>query len=574
METSSPDSIPFNLDVVSAFSKSDVVDAARQHVDNEIAALERSIWAFKTRRNEFALISRLPPEILSEVFLCGRAMHTPERDTRWIKVTYVCRHWRDVALDCPRFWSYIIPRTLKWTQELLARSKDAPLTIVSTTPYPTQNMELSLELALTHISRVSMLHLTSTARCMERVFDPLAAKAAPLLESLELEVPDHNPYNIPETFCTGINPMLRNLSLGSCSIPWGSRFLDNLKVLKLKAIPVASRLSLSDILAILRRASESLTVFEIKDSIQYCEENSDVSEEAVDLPRLTSVHIKSRAREGGMLLKRLLFSPTAAITMDCVLNKGVKTDMMNMLPTFAVSSTSGPRLRSLDVQLTPGDRILEIRGWTESNVDPAASQHVHAPKFTLRLNFWPIMTGAANSAKLATLICKTLSVSHLENISVMDMEGMSGTAWLTTFGQCTLIRKVAVSDAAAKGLVVALDPDARVGHKKGHVSTRPPGAIFLPALKELEFSSVSFEGEDPTGVRVRNLCKCLTGRAKHDAKLERLSIEDCMFFGGEQVDQLEKVVDDVDWDGVVSHGTDDDDPYGEDEDYDSSDYDD
>ena len=101
-------------------------------------------------------ISKLPPEILSEVFLCQAAMlrqkrmklhttstaedldiHTPFY--AWLNVSHVCRHWREVALKCANLWTWAVFEELVQRGSidcLLKRALDLPLTYVHTVNSP------------------------------------------------------------------------------------------------------------------------------------------------------------------------------------------------------------------------------------------------------------------------------------------------------------------------------------------------------------------------------------------------------------------------------------------------------
>jgi hypothetical protein len=50
---------------------------------------------------------------------------------RWISVTHVCRHWRQVALDDSSLWARIsgLMANTTWISEMLARARNAPLEI-------------------------------------------------------------------------------------------------------------------------------------------------------------------------------------------------------------------------------------------------------------------------------------------------------------------------------------------------------------------------------------------------------------------------------------------------------------
>jgi F-box-like len=112
-------------------------------IDARIAALEREIIALKAERNSISPIARLPPEILSRIFIAFAHLGqeprsvasssyysaTCVRTVQWSVLTEVSQHWRDVALGCPQLWSRIGFHKSGWAQLMLERSKDAPLYI-------------------------------------------------------------------------------------------------------------------------------------------------------------------------------------------------------------------------------------------------------------------------------------------------------------------------------------------------------------------------------------------------------------------------------------------------------------
>ncbi|TBU36407.1 hypothetical protein BD309DRAFT_818304, partial [Dichomitus squalens] len=90
--------------------------------------------------NARVAISRLPNELLSEIFTCLVRDHNSHiedaHDTydrvygtrlQWIRTTHVCFAWREVALATPRSWSFISVTRRAAVEALLARSKRAPL---------------------------------------------------------------------------------------------------------------------------------------------------------------------------------------------------------------------------------------------------------------------------------------------------------------------------------------------------------------------------------------------------------------------------------------------------------------
>lgn len=89
-----------------------------------------------------AAISRLPPEILAACFLWCIDIEGPlptyDPDTSPVKLTFICRSWRAVALSTPRLWARLhfkascldsrTPEELAKLSLFLERSRAAPLT--------------------------------------------------------------------------------------------------------------------------------------------------------------------------------------------------------------------------------------------------------------------------------------------------------------------------------------------------------------------------------------------------------------------------------------------------------------
>ncbi|KAH9959200.1 hypothetical protein BC827DRAFT_519691 [Russula dissimulans] len=74
-------------------------------------------------------IHHLPVEILQRIFTCAAEPRSPDHDPflqvypEWIAITYVCRHWRAVALNHHSLWASITPNlSLPWLKVLMDRS--------------------------------------------------------------------------------------------------------------------------------------------------------------------------------------------------------------------------------------------------------------------------------------------------------------------------------------------------------------------------------------------------------------------------------------------------------------------
>ena len=109
------------------------MDEACSIIVRNIARLEETIRALKSRRNELSPISRLPTEILCNIFKLQVTLNDWDipRPDSWNNFSQVSRHWRSLALSAPELWTDIILSCPRWTHEMLKRSKKAKLTIRS-----------------------------------------------------------------------------------------------------------------------------------------------------------------------------------------------------------------------------------------------------------------------------------------------------------------------------------------------------------------------------------------------------------------------------------------------------------
>ncbi|KAM5534904.1 hypothetical protein V8D89_011459 [Ganoderma adspersum] len=130
----------------------DDIALEQRKLEDEIAFLQQKLRQLRNKSNSQVPISRLPPEILSEIFLNQAAKVREERLTinlrgdnhcpddlvhksfySWLNVSHVSRHWREVALNCVQLWTWLAlePRiTDDVVETLLPRARDLPLTAV------------------------------------------------------------------------------------------------------------------------------------------------------------------------------------------------------------------------------------------------------------------------------------------------------------------------------------------------------------------------------------------------------------------------------------------------------------
>ncbi|TFK68655.1 hypothetical protein BDN72DRAFT_663036 [Pluteus cervinus] len=197
-------------------------DDAIHKIDMEIAHLECQIRALRELRNSVLPISRVPTEILLEVFLRCHELDYGRSKSRLV-LSWVSRHWRYLVLGHPALWSSIdIFQTdllgppspiVDHLQQCFTRSRNTPLSIAYYGP-----RSHILSMCSFQIHRIRQLRINHQDTNDE--YEPLSdawQQPAPLLVSLDLIG-----INLEDISFGGAHPPLRSLLLESCRHFWDS----------------------------------------------------------------------------------------------------------------------------------------------------------------------------------------------------------------------------------------------------------------------------------------------------------------------------------------------------------------
>lgn len=138
----------------------------------------------------------MPPEILARCFLAlvrkyvDGAPHLNQPP--WGTITKVCRHWRELSLNTPRLWSYILLPDRNdgenhRIQLFLGRSRQAPLTVLVMEPETiVRHSDTTLQLILNNLSRIKHLSIPFSINLLQLA--DATGLDAPVLESAVLDV--------------------------------------------------------------------------------------------------------------------------------------------------------------------------------------------------------------------------------------------------------------------------------------------------------------------------------------------------------------------------------------------------
>lgn len=208
-------------------SEIDVLDQNITRMEQDIQAMLRSLTELKRKRNSRLPAARLPPEIVSEIFIWHRDGHTrPESvggtsstsiKTSWIHVSHVCHYWRQVALSTPQLWVYVDLRRVQAACEHIRRACS-----LSLRPYmlngggpPTDEL---LELVRNHPGYITSITLNGTYIEQKICITTLAPSLAQNLRVLEI-VGEKDPTT-PTPIQDISLPRLEEISLKWCIFEW------------------------------------------------------------------------------------------------------------------------------------------------------------------------------------------------------------------------------------------------------------------------------------------------------------------------------------------------------------------
>ncbi|KAJ7765442.1 hypothetical protein DFH07DRAFT_810614 [Mycena maculata] len=552
---------------ITAFSSVKLVASAQRQIDQEIRKYQESVRALQFRRNALSPVGRLPPEMLSRIFLfCS----DPE-SLSWIKeVSHICHYWRTVALSCPNLWSFPVFSQPKWADEMLKRSKMAPLTIKADMTYMTPRMVNTVHSSLVQISRIGELDVKTGSRSVPEILN--LTDTAPYLHSLSLASPGFSQaehFTLPDKFLNGEAPRLRKLELTRFFLPWDSPLMANLVHLKIHNPGPTARPSMTEFVQALERMP-LLETLELDNALP--EIAAGVSTVSMASSRTALKHLKRlaianvSALECADVLNHLSYPPTTSTRISCVGETSTVTAFSALIPALSdvpgQSAGNLKNLRSLYISIGFGGIVL--RGWTCSvqSFDPPATR----PFLDLDLRCHRFMR--AESEELMAFACKSLPIRGLRALSLStDMHEIGTKTWISTFADLPTLLTVRLRGEATS-LIATLREDVFVKGVKQiprtpavkHVGRRGSlrnarksvsGGLFFPALRNLVL-----EGADFSAPALDTFEDALMERCERKQELWTLKLYDCNRLTPDDVERLEHIVVEVDWDEVEQGFTD------------------
>ncbi|TFK67927.1 hypothetical protein BDN72DRAFT_68110 [Pluteus cervinus] len=235
-------------------------------------------------------IHRLSPELLTGVFLHLRRVWEPigtrGKKAPWLKLTQVCKRWKNIAYESATLWSHISgfypPHII---EQWFRLSKSTPLTITNLClSIDNVTVETKVKSAMSRVRRLGIFASIKNRNQLRS----LLSSTAPILESLALSfTPNYatGDSQALDGLFSGIPPPLRQLSIKGCGLGSNSAFLTNLTILEIRE--PQPRFSAPNLLSILRELS-LLTCLRMSNVLQ-CNHDHDEGWSFTPIPTETGV---------------------------------------------------------------------------------------------------------------------------------------------------------------------------------------------------------------------------------------------------------------------------------------------
>ncbi|KAA1475315.1 hypothetical protein DENSPDRAFT_873938 [Dentipellis sp. KUC8613] len=588
-----------HMDRLSASSGVAVLEEARLKLEREIEAICATATTMRMRRNSLLPISRLHPDVLACVFsfLAVDETEIPRNRGRlyqygrssaaireslyenqgWIRVTHVCRHWRNVALDHPSLWGVDICSFPAWTDERMRRSKHAPLDI--TYPFVQGGsvgaMKVSNSKFIDLLSALGRVRELTLCRLNPRdigELSPYLLGAASLLESFSCDCPlepnDHSTSRplplLPSNLFDRTTPRLRKLTLTNVLISLEAPLYDSVVDLSLSSNRHScfdsSYFTRDRLLALLHRMSrlQSLEIYHMLpcDSEQAIPPSitplADLGGR-VSLPRLRSLIVSGNIQDCAWLLQALCIPPSTTLRLDGLSEGSALIQHYHTLLSIVASHMHGDistiPIQCLSINFFPDQ--LHIEGWRTfpEHLFSLSTQEIEScNQPEISVDFLAVTTD-----RFMQTLRHFCEEPFFDEVAALDVSTttvkMSAFTWRDFFGRFTSVQKLAASGAVVEPLIDELSQNPFVASESEDSDSTPPEWLF-PALRRLKLCRANF-GHYDSGEEER-LCIALVELLEDmqdcpTTNIEELVIQNC---GIQDIDieDLRSIVPTVTWD--------------------------
>lgn len=417
----------------------------------------------------------------------------------WTRVAQVCHHWRDVALQCPRLWTWLAFEehvSSRLTDTIAGRSHELPLTIVLAIDSLMMHCEVCLDpdrqcqypgiafwMVNQKLPRVRHL-MIFIDREMDRIFgtvldiwDPILETPAPLLEKLRIEATGSTRHtqedssepaelNVRRGLFADQTPRLRSLTLGGVGVRFTNPlFCSTLRRLKIEDCQCWRPNTQPDFNAWLLTLKRLTHLEDLEVDWSIPSANEEIEYQPISAPKLKRLHLKTTVAMFADHMKYVKLPRSAAVHFSCtdanLLDQARMSSLRNAMSSlFDQMSVYCVSYGTIHPQRNdPGDSQLvqspscqfwgsdksSIKPSTESPTSPPSPPQGPPPRLTFdsKLNTLDI-----------PLIFAVIDLSNVHTVHVADFP--SGNEWARVLKNASNVTTLYAHGVAAFGLPAVL----------------------------------------------------------------------------------------------------------------------
>ncbi|VDB96871.1 unnamed protein product [Peniophora sp. CBMAI 1063] len=199
-----------------------------------------------TRYNDQRPISRLPSDLLFDIFARVASEHQPTRPDAsvgkpgslgWIGLSHVSRRWRSVLLDMPSLWASCVCTFPSAMPDIVARAQRAPLTLdLESSKIRPSRLSLHFRTALSYVRLASTLRFSVPYSSQSTLSYVLTTYDLPFVEEIELEIVRDGREKPSPIFQLEhppiLAPRMRRCILKNVFLPWNATELTHLELIR------------------------------------------------------------------------------------------------------------------------------------------------------------------------------------------------------------------------------------------------------------------------------------------------------------------------------------------------------
>ncbi|TFK67025.1 hypothetical protein BDN72DRAFT_843530 [Pluteus cervinus] len=428
-----------------------ILEAANPHpivteqkrLAKRIKKLYRRINRLKTRHNELAFISRLPPELLTRIFSILQSNTREEYGQgyyKWAVVTQVTRPWRRLALGTKHLWN-IVSHTTKtpqspWVAVSLERSQPLSVDVVVDFDLTGEHLSFLNTIAQhNHRMRTTRVNITGWStekfRKLQHLLSWLEVEA-PLLTILKLTGTDatFEPNITHFRFFNSLAPCLQSIHLTGINLYLHALPFRNITSLILLYPPGHQGvLSLSVLFDILR--TTRLQTLKLQYALSWRDDDPELANPTpIPIPSVSILFLDLPPHQCTTLLSHLVVPPSCSVFIwGCFLpnpgNVQVPTTQAFFDTTLAYFSSDPTEFIALDITIQETVVTFGLRrqqdfqggAWTDSisleigfaYPRTATGESLSFPSLSPFSNMWAVLLSGSPRDPADTAISELIS---------------------------------------------------------------------------------------------------------------------------------------------------------------------